>query len=165
MAFKLQVAGLIDVAELLSLRTAVNEHLTVQFWKGYWSSESTEKGVVFTMKRSTVFIARDRGKLIATLALSTRKPWPIDKSYFHPCESPLDLTARAVDPAHQRKGVGRRCIADARRIAKEFPGDAIRLDAYDADAGAGEFYRKCGFIEVGRAVYRAAPLIYFELLI
>ena len=45
------------------------------------------------------------------------------------------------------------------------PSDAIRLDAFDADAGAGEFYSKCGFREVGRASYRSVPLIYFEMLV
>jgi ribosomal protein S18 acetylase RimI-like enzyme len=71
----------------------------------------------------------------------------------------------AVHPDRQCKGVGRLCIEQACRIAKEWPGDAIRLDAFDAEAGAGEFYRKCGFREVGRAVYRFAPLIYYEMLL
>ena len=31
--------------------------------------------------------------------------------------------------------------------------------------GAGDFYRKCGFREVGSATYRSAPLIYFELIL
>jgi hypothetical protein len=44
-----------------------------------------------------------------------------------------------------------------------WPADAIRLDAWDAQAGAGEFYRKCGYREVGRAAYRKTRLIYFEL--
>ena len=43
--------------------------------------------------------------------------------------------------------------------------DAIRLDAYDAEAGAGEFYVKCGFREVGRVAYRGVPLTYYERLI
>jgi hypothetical protein len=42
-------------------------------------------------------------------------------------------------------------------------GDAVRLDAYDAVAGAGPFYEKCGFREVGRATYRITPLVYYEL--
>ena len=42
---------------------------------------------------------------------------------------------------------------------------AIRLDAFDAEAGAGAFYARCGWTEVGRAVYRGAPLIYYQFLI
>ena len=54
---------------------------------------------------------------------------------------------------------------DAVRIAREKKADAIRLDAYDAPAGAGGFYVKCGFHEVGRVIYRDNPLIYYELLL
>ena len=50
-------------------------------------------------------------------------------------------------------------------VARAWPADAIRLDAYDADAGTGEFYRKCGFRECGRRVYRGTPLIYYELVL
>jgi GNAT superfamily N-acetyltransferase len=71
----------------------------------------------------------------------------------------------AVHPDEQRQGLGRLCIQEARRIATAWPSDAIRLDAYDAAAGAGEFYSKCGFREVGRVTYRKAPLIYFEALL
>jgi GNAT superfamily N-acetyltransferase len=71
----------------------------------------------------------------------------------------------AVTPDEQSKSIGRLCIDEARRIAEKWPADSIRLDAFDGDAGAGEFYRKCGFREVGRASYRNAPLIYFEMLL
>jgi GNAT superfamily N-acetyltransferase len=71
----------------------------------------------------------------------------------------------AVHPDWQQKGIGRRCIEEAKRLARKWPADAIFLDAYDAKAGAGEFYRKCGFREVGRVTYRNAPLIYFEMLL
>jgi ribosomal protein S18 acetylase RimI-like enzyme len=84
---------------------------------------------------------------------------------FSPSQRPLYLTTMAVGPDRQRKGLGRLCIDAACRIAREWPADAIRLDAWDAEAGAGGFYRKCGFREVGRATYRNAPLIYFEMLL
>jgi GNAT superfamily N-acetyltransferase len=117
------------------------------------------------MKTATVYVARDRGRLIATLTLSTRKPWAIDTKYFSPSKQPLYLTAMAVHPDAQRKGLGKLCMDEAQRIAEKWPSDAIRLGAYDVPAGAGDFYRKCGFREVGRATYRHAPLIYFELLL
>jgi len=53
----------------------------------------------------------------------------------------------------------------AESMAKAWPSNAIRLDAYDAKAGAGAFYAKCGFREAGRAIYRKTPLVYFELLL
>ena len=62
-----------------------------------------------------------------------------------------------------REGIGRRCMVEVVKFARAWPADAIRLDAYDAEAGAGPFYARCGCAEVGRVVYRNAPLIYFEL--
>jgi GNAT superfamily N-acetyltransferase len=116
------------------------------------------------MTRASLFVARYRGEPVAALTLSTRKPWAIDTAYFTPSETPLYLTDMAVDPRRQRKGLGRQCLAQAKEIAKRWPATALRLDAYDADFGAGDFYAKCGFCEVARAVYRQTPLIYFEIL-
>ena len=62
-------------------------------------------------------------------------------------------------------GLGRSALEDARAVAEEWPADAIRLDAYDAPAGAGRFYAKCGFQERGRIVYKSDPLVYYELLL
>jgi hypothetical protein len=45
------------------------------------------------------------------------------------------------------------------------PSDAIRLDAYDGAVGAGAFYARYGFREMGRAAYKGTRLIYFELLL
>jgi ribosomal protein S18 acetylase RimI-like enzyme len=70
-----------------------------------------------------------------------------------------------VDPDLQGQGIGRRCVDEARAIAKAWPADAIFLDAYDTAAGAGEFYRTCGFREVGRVIYKGTPLIYYEWLV
>ena len=40
--------------------------------------------------------------------------------------------------------------------------DAGGVDAYDADAGAGGFYARCGYTEVGRVTYRGVPHVYYE---
>jgi GNAT superfamily N-acetyltransferase len=160
-----RIATTTDAAALASLHTAVAEHLTQTHGAGPWSSPTTEKGVLFAMRHSRVLVAIEGQRLIATFRLGTKKPWAIDVSYFTPREKPLYLLAMAVEPSRQRRGIGRQCLKEAARIAKEWPADAIRLDAFDAAAGAGEFYRRCGYTQRGRAIYRNAPLIYYELLI
>ena len=117
------------------------------------------------MRTSRVFVAKEGAELIASLGLATKKPWAIDTSYFTVCERPLYLIGMAVTPARQRQGIGRWCLEQARQVAKDWPADAIRLDAFDAEAGAGPFYARCGFTELGRRTYRNAPLIYYECLI
>jgi GNAT superfamily N-acetyltransferase len=154
-----------DAGELAALHTAVAERLTSLYGQGPWSTRTSEKRVLSRMRQSRVFVARQGGEIIGTLQLTTKKPWAIDTRYFTKCRRPLYLLAMAVLPQKQRQGLGRRCLDEAQRIARAWPADAIRLDAYDADAGAGRFYARCGFTERGRLTYRKAPLIYYELLL
>jgi GNAT superfamily N-acetyltransferase len=102
---------------------------------------------------------------VTVLRLATRKPWAIDVSYFTPVERPLYLTGMAVSVPHQRQGLGRLALEDAVAVARAWPAEAIRLDAFDAEAGAGGFYARCGFAERGRTVYKGDPLVYFERLL
>lgn len=164
MTIQLQVATARDVKDLAALHNKASARLTGQYGPGLWSSKTTEKNLLWTMRVSTTFLVRTDAGVIATLSLSERKPWAIDKTFFSVSRMPLYLTGMAVTPEEQGKGIGRHCLEEARRIAAKWPADAIRLDAWDAAAGAGEFYRRCGFREVGRVTYRGAPLIYFEWL-
>ena len=68
--------------------------------------------------------------------------------------------AQAQRHARVRVGKSGKRILTVVRLA-----DALRLDAYDSPAGAGDFYLKCGFKERGRVVYRGDPLVYYELLL
>lgn len=165
MSLRLHPAVPEEAPALAALHAAVAEDLTRRYGKGHWSSAPTEKAVLRGMRTSKVFVARDGSGVIATLHLATKKPWAIDRSYFRECKRPLYLTDMAVAPELQHQGIGRRCIEEVKRIGGEWPADTIRLDAYDADAGAGGFYRKCGFEEVGRVIYRKTPLVYFEMLL
>lgn len=151
-----------DAETLAELRTEAALHLTAAHGRGPWSSGVTSRGVLGRMRTGTVFVARRRGRAVATLCLTARKPWAIDPSYFTPVPRPLYLVDMAVAPALQGTGIGRGCLEEAERIARAWPADAIRLDAYDAPAGAGGFYARCGYREAGRKVYRGTPLIYYE---
>jgi GNAT superfamily N-acetyltransferase len=162
---RLVLAGPEDATAIATLRNHTADELTRVFGKGHWSSHTSERGVGASTKYYRVYVARRRGKILATLTLQTKKPWAIDVAYFQPCKQPLYLLNMAVDPKQQRKGIGRACMAAARDVAVGWPANAIRLDAYDADAGAGGFYARCGFREVGRVVYRKTPLVYYELVL
>ena len=116
------------------------------------------------MKLSRVIAARDSGVIAGTLTLQTRKPWAIDATYFTPCRRVVYLINMAVMPEHQRSGVGRALLDEALAQSRAVPFEAIRLDAYDGPAGAGEFYRRCGYRHVGGKSYRGLALMYFELM-
>jgi len=162
---RLELAAPGDASAIAVLRNATTDELTRVFGRGHWSGHCSERGVLSDMRRSRVFVARRRGTLIATLTLQTRKPWAINTAYFTPCKRPLYLINMAVAPKHQRTGIGRACLVAARALVENWPADCIRLDAYDAEAGAGEFYSRCGYREVGRVVYRSVGLVYYELIL
>jgi ribosomal protein S18 acetylase RimI-like enzyme len=154
-----------DAPELAALHTAVAQHLTDIHGIGPWSSDTSEKGVLFAMRHSVVIVLQEGEKIVATLRLASKKPWAIDTKYFTKCRKPVYLLAMAVAPARQRRGIGKKCLGEAERVAVTMGADAIRLDAYDAAAGAGGFYKRCGYAERGRVTYRKAPLVYYELLL
>lgn len=154
----------VDAAPIAALRTAAAEHLTRTVGKGHWSRIVTERGVRYDLKTARILVARRGAEIVATMNLATKKPWAIDLAYFTVVPRAVYLHEMAVAPCLQRLGIGRALVREGITMAEEWPSQAIRLDAYDATAGAGGFYAKCGFREVGRVTYRTVPLIYFELL-
>jgi ribosomal protein S18 acetylase RimI-like enzyme len=148
-----------NAAELGPLHSAAADDLTRRFGHGFWSSPPSERAVLATMRKpkfSQTLIARTNRRIVATLRLATMKPWAIDTAYFTPADAPLYLTGMAVHPDFQRKGVGRLLLKEAEAVACAWPADAIRLDTFDAAAGIGPFYAKCGFREVARVIYKKA---------
>jgi len=160
-----EIATEADAGALASLRTRVADDLAHMYGRGHWSWAITERGVLRGLKMSRVLVARNRRGVVATLRLTTRKPWAIDPAYFTPARRSLYLVDMAVEPSLQRQDIGRRLVEEAMAIARAWPSDAIRLDAYDGALGAGPFYARCGFREVGRVTYRRVPLVYFEWLV
>lgn len=161
---RMDIATPEDIPGIIAVRVNAAEQLTQRFGGGHWSGHATERGVAWDMRQGKVLVARRGTSIVGTLKIATRKPWAIEASYFTPRKRPWYLTNMAVDPAHQGKGIGKRCVLEAVRLAKVWGGEVVRLDAYDAEAGAGPFYEKCGFTEVGRVADKLTPLIYYELV-
>lgn len=150
-----------DVPALIALHHAVADALTERYGRGHWSRYVSTTQLIVDLGRGRVLIARDGERAIATLRLFLRRS-PAHRPWFTHVRRPLWLTHMAVAPGLQRQGIGRRCLDEAERVARAWPADAIRLDSYDADAGAGGFYERCGYRERGRRLYFRAPIIYYE---
>ena len=165
MTARFRDATMKDVPMMAALQNAASGALTARFGSGHWSSLTTERNAELSLRHARVRIGLLEKRIVSVLRLATKKPWAIDVAYFTPVKRPLYLTGMAVSVEHHREGLGRLALDDAREVAREWPAEAIRLDAYDAEAGAGEFYKKCGFNERGRVVYKGDPLAYYELLL
>jgi GNAT superfamily N-acetyltransferase len=153
-----------DAPALTVLHFAVAGDLTSRYGQGPWSSSGKPRSALFDTKFSRTLIARSGSSIVGTLHLQTKKPWVIDVAYFTPVEKAIYLTSMAVAPHAQRQGIGRSLIAEAAKQARAWPSNSLRLDAFDADAGAGGFYTKCGFTDRGHINYKGVPHIYFEML-
>ena len=154
-----------DAEDLTALHSAAAVDLTKRFGEGHWSRAPIVRRVEAASAFARIRVGRQRGRVVTALRLQTKKPWAIDIAYFTPVRRALYLTGLVVDPKQQGAGLGRRALEDAAEIARGWPAEAIRLDAYDAAAGAGDFYRRCGYVERGRVTYRKVPLVYFERIL
>lgn len=162
---KFRDATLDDVAAIAALQNAAAGALTARFGPGPWSTLVTERAAAYAQRQARVRLGREGKRILTVLRLATKKPWAIDVAYFTPVKRSLYLTGMAVSVAHQGQGLGSLALEDACTIAAQWPADALRLDAYDADAGAGGFYTRRGFTERGRVVYKGDPLLYYERLL
>jgi ribosomal protein S18 acetylase RimI-like enzyme len=152
-----------DAAAIAAVRMAAARGLTECFGAGTWSfALETEASVQAEIRSSTVLFAREEGLVVGAMRLATRNPWLGNTDFFTPCNRPIFLTSMAVAPKRQRQGIGRQLLVEARRVAMEMGGEALRLDSYAGPAGAGEFYCKCGFREVRRGDYNGTALVWFE---
>ena len=158
-------AGEADAVEIAALRNRVSADLTLRYGSGPWSGNATERGVLRDLRTSQLVILRRGKRIVASLLLQKKKPWAIDVSYFTAVKRPIYLLSMNVEPKMQRQGVGRYLLNAAKETAYAREFQAIRLDAFDAEAGAEGFYAKCGYRQVGRVTYRKAPLVYFELVL
>lgn len=158
-------AGPADAHAIAALRNETSRDLTARFGKGHWSLRTSEQSVRSTLRHARIRIGRSGRRIVTVLTLARRKPWAIDVRYFTPAERPLYLAGMAVAVDRQGRGLGRRALKDALRVAKAWPADAIRLDAYVGKVGAGGFYTKLGYAARGRKRCWGLPLLYYELLI
>jgi len=161
----ISVATTSDARAIAALRTAVSDGMTQQFGEGHWSSHTSEADVVRQLDASHVLVARREDEIIGTVRLATAQPSAIDAGSFTPVESALYVLGLAVAPAFRAQGVGRQLMEAAKDAARSWEAEALWLDAYSHIAGAGPFYLRCGFREVGPSAYKEVSLTYYEWLV
>lgn len=165
MPIRFRDATAADIPQMTALQNAAAGALVQRFGDGPWGGVHTERSTELAMRHARFRVGVETRKIVCCLRLAQKKPWAIDVSYFSPVRRALYLTHMAVAVARQGCGVGRRALDDAGSIAQAWPAQSIRLDAWDAPAGAGGFYEACGFSPRGAVRYRGIPLRYFELLL
>lgn len=163
MSITISRAGPGDAEALTALRIAVARDMTDKHGTGPWSALPSRAVVVRQIRASHALIARSGGRTVGTVRLAWANPAVFDATFFFtPASAALYVLGLAVSPEHRGEGIGRSLMEESKRIAKDWPAEALWLDTYDHAAGAGEFYERCGFREVGSSVLNHLPLLYYE---
>ena len=160
----IDIATVRDAIHLAAMRAAIAREMTREYGEGGWSAIPGKATVLRQIRASRVYVARQANDIVGTVRLTSANSAAFDASAFTPVSSALYVLGLAVAPAARRLGVGRRLMDAAQAALPAWPADALWLDTYDGAAGAGPFYRRCGFREVGRTTLNGVPLIYFEWL-
>jgi GNAT superfamily N-acetyltransferase len=153
-----------DARAIAALRTAVAEDMTQYHGQGHWSACPSKAEVTRQLRASHVLVARHAEKIVGTVRLATANPQIFDSGAFTPVQSSLYVLGLAVAPECRRQGVGRQLMAAAKGVARARQAQALWLDAYDSEVGAGPFYVRCDFRLVGPGKHKDLSLVYYEWL-
>lgn len=151
-----------EARALVTLRCAVADEMTRVFGDGHWSTRPCRREVVRQLRASQVLVARRGAEIVGTVRLASPLTWAIDTRGFTPVDKALYVLGLAVAPEFRGQQIGRQLMDAAKDRARTSGAQALWLDAYEHEAGAGPFYMKCGFRKVGATNYRGVPLTYFE---
>ena len=155
-----------DVKAVRAVLTAAANDLTARFGEGHWSGVSSVEALRKYLDEGALYVVEAEARMLGTLRLSERKIGFYHNDWFaDPSAAAGYLLDMAIDPAHQRRGIGQQAMRLAEELARARGLAAIRLDAYGGPAGAGRFYEKCGFRQVHAGEFKGVALEYFEKLI
>jgi GNAT superfamily N-acetyltransferase len=162
----LRAAAAADVRTVQAILEAAAGQLTARFGIGHWSAVRSIEALRDYAADRVLYLVRAEGLDLGTLRLTARKIGFYRNRWFaDPRDAAGYLLDMAIDPAHQRTGIGRRSMALAEDLARGAGLKAIRLDAYGGPAGAGPFYQKCGYRLVHRGEFKGVALEYYEKLL
>jgi GNAT superfamily N-acetyltransferase len=160
---QIRLASTEDAPLVRELRVAVAEHLTREHGTGHWSQVGSVETIQDSAAAQILFVVEQGGELIGTFRLTDKKEAWYRASWFaRPEAQAAYLRAMAIRPDDQRKGIGRFVMDWMEQRVQRKGLAALRFDAYDSKAGAGEFYRKCGYTHVHSGEFNGVALEYYE---
>ena len=152
-----------DAMDAFNIRRSAADLLTSVHGEGHWSTVTSVKTIRKHAEAGLVYLFFEGDSPIGTFHLVDRKIGFYKKEWFEiPDQPAFYLMHMALHPDRQRKGLGREMMIEIEAIAVNKSIHSIRFDAYNADAGAGKFYEKCGYQLVHKGSFNSVALLYFE---
>jgi GNAT superfamily N-acetyltransferase len=149
-----------DAHAIVALHAAIERHRSVAFPRTRrWKVPALAR-VLGGIRTCDTVVARDGGEIVASFRLDYAGGFA-GVAPFTEVPSSAYLRALVVLPARHRRGLGRRCLAEAERRARAHGAQVIRLDTNDDAFRGAELYTACGY----RQVMHYAQTFYFERLL
>jgi ribosomal protein S18 acetylase RimI-like enzyme len=114
---------------------------------------------------NTLFLVRIKGICVGLMALDQHSTEEYEEiSWGAPANKALTIHRLAVHPDHQNEGIGKQLIEFAESYAKEKGMESIRLDAFNGNQNAVQFYSGLGYDNRGEVFfnYQKTPFTCFE---
>jgi GNAT superfamily N-acetyltransferase len=165
-AVRVRRASTSEITAIQATRISASEDLTERFGEGHWSIVSSEATLIDALGNGNLYVIDADGVLAGTCRLTDRKIAFYEERWFADPDAPATyLRDMAIAPDRQRQGIGREAMADIAQLARLQGACAVRLDAYAGPAGAGTFYRKCGYSRMHAGQFNGVRLEYYEKLL
>jgi GNAT superfamily N-acetyltransferase len=160
--FSVNAAADSDVRAIAALRSAVAQDMTRKHGQGPWSGFVGRSTVLRQLRATKMLVARRDDEIVGTVRLMQANQAVFDFRMFTPAKVALYVIGLAVAPHARAQGVGRELMESAKSAARFWPAEALWLDTYEHEAGAGRFYEKCGFRRAGSGTLEGPPLGFYE---
>jgi ribosomal protein S18 acetylase RimI-like enzyme len=146
----LRRAGPIDVAVVHALLAAAGEALRARGFGNWTPPYPAERIAVDVVTRDVWLAETGDGEPVATFMLGAEPHRAYAAMAWARPDAPARYVNRvAVHPAHEGRGIGGWCLAEAARLAREGGAAALRCDVLRENARLCRFYERNGFVARG----------------
>ncbi len=149
-ALTLHKAGPDDIGPLQEIIRLCGEDIGARTGLTFWAPPPPIELMRRHAAEKDVYAIRDGDEAVATFTFGL-SGWPEESAplWAAPGDRAAYLSRLAVLPGRQGQGLGRWCLAEVERLAKEQDCRAIRLDAIRAFTPPIALYRRLGYEERG----------------
>jgi ribosomal protein S18 acetylase RimI-like enzyme len=154
-----------DIREIMDLIDLCVMDLQSQDIYQWNSNYPRQKHIEESIQNKSMFILKDNDICLGIISITKKQPLEYDNIDWLNSGMSIVISKLAIHPEWQKKGLGKELMDFAEKIAKNY--DSIRLDAYSDNETAINFYKKRGFVQVGKIYFpkRDRPFYAFEKLL
>lgn len=152
-----------DAAPLHALLAAAGRQLLAQGFDN-WTPPYPPERFAADVAAGIVYGAWDDAGAVATFTLAPAPPRPYEdvRIWAEPDAPARYLNRLAIDPARQRTGLGRWCLARVDDLARDAGARAVRCDVLLANAGVRGFYERHGYALRGERAHGGRRFATYE---